>query len=175
MSDRPECAMPQRDVLEETVTVAEVSDGWVWLEGVRRSACSGCSVPSACGSGALATLFMDRRVRLAMRNDFDARPGEQVVIGLDPLSIRRGSLLAYLMPAAAMVGAAMLASAAGLGETAAVLASFIVLGAALCATHGLARRRWCQTAPVYLRRAGPPAPRHGGQQALSSGIKGQTA
>ena len=175
MSDRPECAKPRLDVLEETVTVAEVSDGRVWLEGVRRSACGSCAVASACGSGALAAVFMDRRVRLSIRNDFDARPGEQVVIGIDPRAISRGSLLAYLLPAAAMVGAAMLASAAGFGEPAAVLGSFIVLGAALYATNGLVRRQCFEVVPTFVRRAGPPAARYGGRQTLSSDIKGQTA
>ena len=173
MSDRPECAVPQRDVLEETVTVVQVSKERVLLEGVRRSACGGCSLSSACGIGALAAVFMDRRVLLSIRNDFDAQPGEQVVIGLDRQALARGSLLAYLMPAVVMVAAAMLASAAGLGEVTTVLWSFLVLGVALYATHWLVKRQHFEIAPAFLGRSGATARRHGEQQTLSSGSKGE--
>ena len=108
-------------------------------------------------------------MRLSMRHEFNARLGEQVVIGLDPRAIARGSVLLYLMPAAALVGAAMLAEAAGIGDAAVVLASFAGLGAGLCLTRRLASRRGAEVTPVYLRHAGSGARTDGPLRTVRAG------
>lgn len=169
MSERSLCATPPPVLLEETVTVTQVMNGRVWLEGTRRSACGHCGVAGSCGSGALAAMLPERRVRLTMRNGFDARPGEQVVIGIDPRAIARGAALLYLKPAAAMVAAAMLASAAGIGDAVVAMASFAGLGAGLCLTNRFAARRGGEVAPVYLRHAGSCAPPVGGERTVRVG------
>jgi len=85
-------------VIEESATVISCEGRFAEVETQRRSACGECSAGVGCGSAVIAKWFGDRRARLRVCNDIDARPGNQVVIGVREKTLVAASLLVYLLP-----------------------------------------------------------------------------
>jgi sigma-E factor negative regulatory protein RseC len=84
-------------MLEETAQVIEVKDGLLTVETASRSACNHCSSDN-CTTSVVAKLFGVRRNRLVLANSLDAKPGDQVVIGIPDQLLARASVTAYLLP-----------------------------------------------------------------------------
>jgi len=94
-------------MIEETGLVVSVQDDLAEVEGQPRSACGGCAVDGACGTSLLARHLGPKRLSLQAHNPIGAKPGERVVIGLPESALLEASVLAYLMPLAALVGGAV--------------------------------------------------------------------
>lgn len=112
-------------MLEETARVIEVRDGLLMAETESRSGCTHCSSSSGCSTSVVAKLFGVRRNRLVMENSLNARPGDQVVIGIPDQLLVRASLTAYLLPLVVMLVVTALGDMAGMNE---LLLSLLALG-----------------------------------------------
>ena len=85
-------------MIEETATVTASEGGFAQVETQRETACGGCSAKSACGTSALAKLFANRRASVRVLNPIGARPGEEVIVGLDESALTRVSFVFYIIP-----------------------------------------------------------------------------
>ena len=103
-------------MLEETARVIEVKDGVLIAETESRSGCNHCS-SNSCITSVVAKLFGVKRNRLVMENSIDAKPGDQVLIGIPDQLLVRASLTAYLLPLSVMLLVTALGDLAGIDDS----------------------------------------------------------
>jgi len=85
-------------MIEETGQIVDVEGAFAWVETERSSTCGSCAVRQGCGTGAIAKVLGQRRVRLRVLNRIEARVGDYVVIGVSESGLLRGSLAVYAVP-----------------------------------------------------------------------------
>jgi sigma-E factor negative regulatory protein RseC len=90
-------------MIEEPATVVSVELGHAMVETLQRPACGSCASTASCGTSVLSGLFKRRYNRLRVSNPIDARPGDQVIIGLPENTLLKVSFLAYLLPLVCML------------------------------------------------------------------------
>lgn len=141
-------------MIEEQGRVVAVESGAVWVETLRKSTCSSCSVKAGCGQGLLDQLGASgRRGYVRALSDLQLNVGDAVIIGVHEDLLVRGSLLVYLLPLSGLFAAAVLAEQVGLTEPWVILSALCGFLLACCAV----RRRSRVTAgdpalqPVVLR------------------------
>ena len=140
------------ELIEATAIVISVDGDTAVLETKRTNACSGCGASAGCGTSALGSVFGQKQNLLHINNDFEAVPGEKVIIGMPEGDLLLASLAVYMVPLVAMILVALLALAAGFGEAVAGIASFLGLaGGFLIAAH-LTKNSAVRFTPKYLRR-----------------------
>ena len=110
-------------MITERAKVTASSDGRVELSLQRASACGGCEVSQACGTGAVGRLLGKRTRPLVIETDQELKPGDEVLIGLSEAALVKASLIVYGLPLLGLVGGGLLAALAGLGEGWIALAS----------------------------------------------------
>lgn len=151
-------------MIEEYGRVVDVKGSIAWIEGVRSgSSCSACSMHGGCGTGAIAKLLGQRRLRLRAVNRIDAVIGDQVVIGIPETGLLYGSLAVYAVPLLALLGGALAGSRLAPGWFAVSAEAGAIAGAAagLCAGFAWLRhfsrrnRNHPAYQPVVLRRVYP--------------------
>lgn len=104
-------------MIEEQARVVAVELGAVWVETLRKSTCSSCSVKAGCGQGLLEQLGPGRRRGyIRALSDVHLSVGDAVIIGVREDLLVRGSLLVYLLPLVGLFAAAVLAEQVGLSE-----------------------------------------------------------
>ncbi len=96
-------------MIEENATVVQVESGYAIVETQQKAACGSCNSAGSCSTTVLSGLFKRRHNRVRVLNPIDARPGQQVIIGLQEQALLKVSFLAYLLPLASMFLLAMLA------------------------------------------------------------------
>lgn len=101
---------------EAVSTVVSVANGHAWVEAEPQAACGACAAGRGCGVGLLAKGLGRRPVRLRIRDDFQARVGDRIVIGVSGGTITAAAFLAFLTPIAAMLAATAAARWLGGGE-----------------------------------------------------------
>jgi sigma-E factor negative regulatory protein RseC len=141
-------------MIETPATVVGLGPGVAWVETVRQSACGHCESARSCGTSVLAKLFGAPRSRLQIPDAHGLRVGEQVVIGIPDGTLVRASVVAYLLPLAALVAAAALATALGASDGVVASIGLAGLGVGLWLSGLLtggqhARERY---RPVLVRR-----------------------
>lgn len=94
-------------MIEETAHVVETEGEFAWVETERRSSCGSCSV-KGCGTGALSKILGKRSQQLKVRNPIDAKPGDEVILGIREEDLLKGSLAVYIVPLLAMLAGALL-------------------------------------------------------------------
>lgn len=104
---------PDSGMLEETARVIEVKQNVLIAEMQSRSGCSHCAGDS-CATSVVAKLFGVRRNRLTIANSIDAKPGDQVMIGIPHKLLVRVSLMLYLLPLLSMLGITAIGDLLGL-------------------------------------------------------------
>lgn len=115
-------------MIEEQGRVVAVESGAVWVETLRKSTCSSCSVSAGCGYGVLDKLGASgRRGYVRALCDLHLSVGDAVVIGVREELLVRGSLLVYLLPLIGLFGAALLAEQLALSEPWVILSAFVGL------------------------------------------------
>lgn len=144
-------------MIEETATVVRVESGVAWVSSKSRSACGHCGSGNDCGTAMVAKLFGERENLLRLDNRLDARPGEQVVIGVSDALLLKASALAYLLPLLFLIAMVALGQMMGLGEGLGSLLGFVGLGFGLWAVNHVTggargRKNYC---PVMLHRSEP--------------------
>lgn len=142
-------------MIKQQATVIAVADGSALLEVQRQNGCSACHAGERCGTSVVAKLFGNgNSTRLRVADPIGLAPGEQVVVGIRGKFLVRASLVAYLLPLVAFIGAAGAAEQAGFGDTIGVLGSLagLLLGLWLAGaiTGGTGAR--AKFRPLLLRR-----------------------
>lgn len=97
-------------MIETEGRVSRVEPGHAWVDVTPVSACGGCSQKSACGTSALASVLGRRRADLMVIDEFGAREGDWVRVGLHEGAMFRTALLVYGLPILGLVAGAVLAS-----------------------------------------------------------------
>jgi sigma-E factor negative regulatory protein RseC len=123
-------------VIEEQGRVVAVEPGAVWVETLRKSTCSSCSVKAGCGQGLLDQLGASgRRGYVRALSDLQLSVGDAVVIGVREDLLVRGSLLVYLLPLLGLFVAAVLAEQMSLSEPWVILSALCGFLLACCAVR----------------------------------------
>ena len=137
-------------MIEEEAYVAAVSDGQVWVEKNRKTACSGCS--EACPSAVSSGFFTETQIRLCVLSDLPLSPGDKVLVGIAETALASGSFLIYLLPLVCLFAGALLGKSLSGSDLASAFGG--LLGFCLCyAGLKFARlfdRQYYQ--PVILRK-----------------------
>ena len=106
-------------MIEEQATVVEVDSEQIVVQTLRKSSCNSCGANKACGTAVLSKAIGQKHSLVAISKTKDSQPallpGDQVVIGINEDMLLNGSLLAYLLPLAGMIGFALMASWLGGG------------------------------------------------------------
>lgn len=150
-------------MLTEVGRVIAVERNGLWVETIRSSTCGSCGARKACGHG-LASQLRDGERGLVRVLPGDGGAGacavdDRVVISLPEEIILRGSLVAYVLPLAAMLAGALIAleffpgnpdTLSALGAVAGLAAGF-----GLVRLHSLAHRDDPRYQPVLLQNLGP--------------------
>ncbi|PTS82716.1 transcriptional regulator [Pseudomonas sp. HMWF032] len=141
-------------MIEEQGRVVAVESGAVWVETLRKSTCSSCSVKAGCGQGLLDQLgASSRRGYVRALSDLQLNIGDAVIIGVREDLLVRGSFLVYLLPLLGLFAAAVLAERVGLSEPWVVLSALSGFLFACCAVRWRSRFTAGDPAlqPVVLR------------------------
>ncbi len=149
-------------MIEEQALVIRCDGTFAQVETQRSSSCGSCSAKSACGTAALAKVLGSRRSIVRVLNPIDARPGEQVVIGLEESALTRTSFVFYMVPLLALILGAILAQWIGGQWQFVNTEPFAIAGGLLGLLGGLLWvRRYAksirhdpQQQPIILRRSG---------------------
>lgn len=127
-------------MIEEQGRVVAVEPGAVWVETVRKSTCSSCSVKAGCGQGLLEQLGASgRRGYVRAVSSLQLNVGDAVVIGVREDLLVRGSLLVYLLPLFGLFVAAVLAEQMALSEPWIIFSALIGFLLACCAVRWRSR------------------------------------
>lgn len=142
-------------MIEETATIIDATDDYIWVEAKARSACSTCGSQSRCSTSSLSKLFGIRQQHIRLPNTFGSHIGEQVIIGVEDQVMVTASLAAYILPVVLMIAAAITADSYGLSDqqaAASALAGLLLglLGAGFL-TGSYRMKRYFQ--PQLLRKA----------------------
>jgi len=129
-------------VLIESGEVIAIDSDAVWVETLRQSTCGSCAAQKGCGHGLLNRLGGGKRHYIRVLpgtiTPQDCQVGDQVSFAIPETVILRGSMLVYVMPLLAMLGAA--AAAAGTFPAQQDLAA--LAGAGFGFTLGVSAVRW---------------------------------
>lgn len=149
--------------MTERGRVVAVADDSIWVETVRASTCSGCSVRKGCGHGLLNGIGGEGR------NYLRVLPGEvslrdvaiddQVEVAIPEQVLLSGAAIVYLLPLLAMLGGMLLASARAGGDGAAIAGAVLGLAAGfgLVRLHSLYRRNDPRIQPRLVTLIRSPA------------------
>ncbi|MCY1404876.1 SoxR reducing system protein RseC [compost metagenome] len=141
-------------MIEERGRVVALERGAVWVETVRQSTCSGCSINAGCGQGLLGMLGIGaRRGQVRALTALQLSVGDSVVFGIREDLLLRSALQLYLLPLLGLFAAALLTSQCGLSEPLVVLAGIAGFLASWSFVRRHARRHSDDPAlqPVVLR------------------------
>lgn len=141
-------------MIEEQGRVVGVEPGAVWVETLRQSTCSSCSVNAGCGQGLLQRLGVGAaRGQVRALCDLRLAVGDAVVLGLREDLLLKSALMFYLFPLLGLIAAAALAQRCGLGEPWLIVAGLAGFLAAWLLVRRHARRHSDDPAlqPVVLR------------------------
>lgn len=97
-------------MIEERARVAKIATDGVYVETMRKSACSSCKASSACGNSLLDNLFAGKRHLVRVLPYEGIKQGDEVVIGLHEDALLKGSFIVYSIPLISMIIAAVLFS-----------------------------------------------------------------
>ena len=124
-------------MIEESARVVSVDGDLAEVETQRRNACGSCDAKTGCGSSLLASVYGRRRSFIKVLNPIQARPGDQVVIGLDEGPFLRAAFALYAVPLLAMIGGALFGEWLALRSAAEDTELASLLGGLLGLTLGL--------------------------------------
>jgi len=90
-------------VIEETALILSCDGEYADIETKPQGSCGGCASSAVCGTGVFSKVFGNRKTVVRVINSLRAKPGEQVVIGLQESALSRVSMVFYLVPILAMI------------------------------------------------------------------------
>lgn len=123
-------------MIKQKATVISVEKDTVWVEAQRQSTCNQCQVKQGCGTGLLDRHVGKRFSRIAVKQNCQAKPGEEVELAIAESALLQGTFLMYLLPLMLMFLAAICARFLELGEV------VEIFGAAMGLISGVYLVRW---------------------------------
>lgn len=146
-------------MIEEQAVVVGIDQDQVLLEIVRNKPCGLCGQTRGCGISIWGRLLGHRNNVFRAVNQINARPGDNVVVGIDEKALLTSSLAAYGVPLfSLLIGAALGGSFAPVSANADVYAfvgagAGLVLGLLWLRWHAAGRGANARYRPVLLRPA----------------------
>lgn len=95
-------------MIEERARVSRVEGDGVYVETLRKSACSSCKMSAGCGNSLLDNLFSGKRHLVRVLPHKGVKQGDEVIIGLPEEALLKGSFLVYTVPILLMIIVAVL-------------------------------------------------------------------
>jgi len=108
-------------MIEEQAIVSGLEGDLAIIRMQRQSVCSHCELNKGCGTGAIGRLLGHRSKPLAIRNDYDLKAGDRVLLGLPDRAFLNASLLIYGLPLVALIGGGLMAQWAFAGSELSVI------------------------------------------------------
>lgn len=91
-------------MIEQTARVISLKQGHAWVEPLSAKGCGGCAAKSSSCSATSAFDFLKpASEKIYVQNPLRARPGDEVVIGMQSNALLVYSLFAYLLPLLSMI------------------------------------------------------------------------
>ena len=146
-------------MIEEQAIVTGLDGNWAMVKMQRQSACSSCELSSGCGTGAIGRLLGHRSKPVMIKNQYQLKQGDSVVLGLPDDAFLKASLLIYGLPLLGLMVGGMLANLS-FGESELLVIIFAAAGlvTGLQVSARLANKRYSnQFSPKILRVRGEPA------------------
>jgi len=98
-------------MIEQTARVVSTQQGYAWVIPASAAACGSCQSKSGCSSPTGLFAFLKPSAeRLYVQNPLHAKPGDEVVIGMQGNALLVYSMLAYLLPLVSMLVFAIVGS-----------------------------------------------------------------
>jgi sigma-E factor negative regulatory protein RseC len=97
-------------MIEAQARVTRAEGETAYVEARNTSSCSACSSDSGCGAKTLVEIFGGPAREFRALNQVGAKPGDNVVVGLEDGALLKGSLTVYLVPLALLFLGAIAAS-----------------------------------------------------------------
>ena len=143
-------------MIEESGRVVRVDSESIWVETIKQSACSSCSVQKGRGQRLLATIGDGKRMEIQVDNPqhIEVLENDQVTVGVGERSFLTASFLVYLLPLIAMFIVSVSVQLSGFTEPFVILSALIGLAGGFLLTRIISGRisRNCSYRPVLLRR-----------------------
>lgn len=139
-------------MIEGQARVVRVEAGRAWLRPERAGACAGCASHHHCTS----TFMAPREWSVPLSGAGDGLPlrvGDQLRVGVERQALLRAGAIAYGLPLAATLAAALGSFALGAGDALSALSALAGLVAGIAAARAATRRWTARLAPVVLGRA----------------------
>lgn len=95
-------------MIEQTAKVVSIKQGYAWVLPAGAKDCGSCVSNKSCGSSGLFSFFRSTTGKLYVANPLHAKPGEEVVIGMQGNALLIYSVFAYLLPLLSMIAFAFL-------------------------------------------------------------------
>jgi sigma-E factor negative regulatory protein RseC len=90
-------------VIEEHALILSCEGEYATIETKPQGACGSCSSSGVCGTSVFAKAFGNRRTEMRVLNSIQAKPGDQVIIGLQDSALTKVSLVFYMVPILSML------------------------------------------------------------------------
>lgn len=100
------------EMVEEQGVIVSLEGQMANVAPLSQPGCQSCSSSGVCGTSLLKPLFGNKQRMLAAENTINAKPGDQVVIGLNRTALVFASLMVYLLPLILLVAGAIFGAAA---------------------------------------------------------------
>ena len=150
-------------MIEEQATVVSVEAEHILVQTLRKSSCNSCSASKGCGTAVLSKAIGQKHSLVSVPKSEKSEPilsaGDEVIIGINEDMLLNGSLLAYMVPLAGMIGLALLASIFGAsmgwgGELHIIAAAFTGVFAGILISRRIINkgRNKVDFAPVLVRK-----------------------
>ena len=85
-------------MIEESASIVELGDGFVWVETRRQTSCGSCAVNKGCGTAVISKALGRYRTRIKALNSLSVTIGDEVIIGIRENTLLLGSLAVYMLP-----------------------------------------------------------------------------
>jgi sigma-E factor negative regulatory protein RseC len=103
------------NMVEEAGVIVSLDGNYASVAPLSLTDCKSCAGSGGCGTTLLAPLFSKKKRLLVAENTINAKPGDEVVIGLNRTALVFASLMVYLVPLLVLVIAAVAGESLALG------------------------------------------------------------
>jgi sigma-E factor negative regulatory protein RseC len=95
------------NIIEEPGVIVSLDGNYASVAPLSHTGCQSCASSGSCGTSLLAPLFGSKKRLLVAENTINARPGDEITIGLNRTALVVASLMVYLLPLVVLILAAV--------------------------------------------------------------------